>query len=73
VFQLLQLLSAGYAFRLDGERLRTLWALPLQTIVYRQLMYLVVVQSVANAVYGVRLRWHKLDRTGHRDDAPVAV
>jgi cellulose synthase/poly-beta-1,6-N-acetylglucosamine synthase-like glycosyltransferase/peptidoglycan/xylan/chitin deacetylase (PgdA/CDA1 family) len=73
VFQLLQLLSAVYAFRLDGERLRTLWALPLQTIVYRQLMYLVVVQSVANAVYGVRLRWHKLDRTGHRDDAPVAV
>ena len=72
-FQLLQLLSAVYAFRLDGERLRTLWALPLQTIVYRQLMYLVVVQSVANAVYGVRLRWHKLDRTGHRDDAPIAV
>jgi cellulose synthase/poly-beta-1,6-N-acetylglucosamine synthase-like glycosyltransferase/peptidoglycan/xylan/chitin deacetylase (PgdA/CDA1 family) len=73
VFQVLQLLSAVYAFRLDGERLRTLWALPLQTFVYRQLMYLVVVQSVATAAYGVRLRWHKLDRTGNRDDAPVAV
>jgi hypothetical protein len=39
--------------------------------VYRQLMYLVVVQSVASALYGIRLRWHKLDRTGRLDDAPV--
>ncbi|HEY2297179.1 MAG TPA: bifunctional polysaccharide deacetylase/glycosyltransferase family 2 protein [Jatrophihabitans sp.] len=66
-----QIVSAVYAFRLDGERLRVLWVLPLQQIVYRQLMYLVVVQSVASAIYGVRLRWHKLDRTGQLDDAPT--
>ena len=38
-FMALQLLAAAYAFRLDGEPLRPLWSLPLQQIVYRQLMY----------------------------------
>ena len=37
-------------------------ALPLQQFVYRQLMYLVVIQSVVTAVAGSRLRWHKLHR-----------
>jgi hypothetical protein len=59
-----QLLTAAYAFRLDKESLRPLWSLPLQQLVYRQLMYLVVVQSVFTAVYGVRLPWVKLRRTG---------
>ena len=73
VFVGVQLISAVYAFVLDGERLRVLWVLPLQQLVYRQLMYLVVVQSVASALYGIRLRWHKLDRTGQLEDAPVAT
>lgn len=63
-FQLLGVVSAAYALRLDGESLRPLWALPLQQVVYRQLMYLVVIQSVVAAVSGVRLPWHKLERTG---------
>jgi hypothetical protein len=33
-------------------------------------MYLVVIQSLASATYGLRLRWHKLDRTGVLDSAP---
>jgi cellulose synthase/poly-beta-1,6-N-acetylglucosamine synthase-like glycosyltransferase/peptidoglycan/xylan/chitin deacetylase (PgdA/CDA1 family) len=60
----LQLLLAAYAFRLDGERLRDLWAMPLQQFVYRQLMYLVVIESVISALLGTRLRWQHLDRTG---------
>jgi hypothetical protein len=52
------------AFRLDGERLWPLWTLPMQQLVYRQLMYLVVVQSMVTAVSGAVLRWHKLDRRG---------
>ncbi|WP_338702885.1 glycosyltransferase [Streptomyces sp. Q6] len=59
-----QTLCAGYALHLDGEKLRALWALPLQQIVYRQLLYLVLLQSCATAVTGARLRWHKLRRTG---------
>jgi poly-beta-1,6 N-acetyl-D-glucosamine synthase len=72
-FLAVQFVGAVYAFRLDGERLRTLWALPLQQIVYRQLMYLVVVESVATAAYGVRLRWHKLVRTGTLEAAPPVL
>ncbi|MEO3745019.1 bifunctional polysaccharide deacetylase/glycosyltransferase family 2 protein [Plantactinospora sp. B5E13] len=60
----LQTLTAGYALRLDGERLGPLWALPLQQLVHRQLMYLVVVQSVVTALLGGRLRWHRMVRTG---------
>ena len=60
----LQLALAVHAFRLENEPLRPLWALPLQQFVYRQLMYLVVIQSIRSAVAGTRLRWHKLPRTG---------
>lgn len=63
-FLVLQGLPGLIAFRLDGERLGPLLALPLQQLVYRQLMYLVVVQSVATALSGVRLPWHKLERRG---------
>lgn len=59
-----QTLAAAYALRLDGERLAALWVLPLQQFVYRQLMYLVVFQSLVTAVMGARLRWHVIRRTG---------
>jgi cellulose synthase/poly-beta-1,6-N-acetylglucosamine synthase-like glycosyltransferase len=61
---LLQGITAGYALRLDHERLGPIWTLPLQQLVYRQVMYLVVVQSVVTAVVGNRLRWQRMDRTG---------
>ena len=63
-FVLLQALAAGYALWLDGERLRPLWILPLQQVVYRQLMYLVVFQSAVMALTGGRLRWYRLARAG---------
>jgi hypothetical protein len=63
-FLALQLLAGAYALHLDHESLRPLWSLPLQQLFYRQLMYLVVIQSVAAAAAGVHLPWHKLERTG---------
>jgi len=48
----------------DRERYGPLWSLPLQQIVYRQLMYLVVIQSTVMALLGGRLRWHRMARTG---------
>ena len=60
----LQMATAAYALRLDGEPMRPIWALPLQQIVYRQMMYLVVVQSTVMALVGSRLRWHRMVRTG---------
>ncbi|MFC3894449.1 bifunctional polysaccharide deacetylase/glycosyltransferase family 2 protein [Lentzea rhizosphaerae] len=70
VFLLLQTASAGYALRLDGESLKPLWAYPLQQIVYRQLMYAVVIQSLITAVHGTQLRWMSVRRTGRLADAP---
>jgi glycosyltransferase involved in cell wall biosynthesis len=63
-FLALQAAMGAYAFRLDGERSGPLWTLPLQQFVYRQLMYLVVIQSVATALAGSRLRWQRMERYG---------
>jgi cellulose synthase/poly-beta-1,6-N-acetylglucosamine synthase-like glycosyltransferase len=60
----LQLITAIVAFRFDRESLRPLWRLPLQQFAYRQLMYLVMIQSATTAMTGGRLRWHKLHRAG---------
>ena len=57
----LQTLSTIYAFRLDKE---SLWRLPLQQFAYRQLMYLVLIQSTLAALGGIRLGWQKPRRTG---------
>ncbi|MDX3074954.1 bifunctional polysaccharide deacetylase/glycosyltransferase family 2 protein [Streptomyces sp. MI02-7b] len=63
-FLALQAAMGVYAFRLDGEPAGPLWSLPLQQFVYRQLMYLVVIQSVVTAVAGSRLRWQRMERYG---------
>jgi len=63
-FNVLQLVIAVIAFRLDGESLRPLWALPLQQFVYRQLMYLVITESTISALVGARASWKTTPRTG---------
>jgi cellulose synthase/poly-beta-1,6-N-acetylglucosamine synthase-like glycosyltransferase/peptidoglycan/xylan/chitin deacetylase (PgdA/CDA1 family) len=63
-FNLVQLLLGWYAFRLDRESPRPLWAMPLQQFVYRQLMYLVAIESVISALVGNRIRWQPMERTG---------
>jgi hypothetical protein len=60
----LQVFLGWYAFLLDRESPRVLWAMPLQQFVYRQLMYLVVVESVLSALRGARLRWRPIARSG---------
>jgi cellulose synthase/poly-beta-1,6-N-acetylglucosamine synthase-like glycosyltransferase len=72
-FALLQTLMGVYAFRLEGERLGPLWTLPLQQFVYRQMVYLVVIQSMRSALLGSRLRWHKPPRTGTVNLATAAA
>ena len=66
-FTVVQMITAAYALRLDGERLRALWTLPFQLFFYRQLLYLVVIQSVMTALLGSRLKWHRMHRTGTAD------
>ncbi|GIJ51270.1 hypothetical protein Val02_81560 [Virgisporangium aliadipatigenens] len=59
-----QLAVSVYAFRLDKEPTGPLWTLPLQQVVYRQLIYLVVLQSAVTALVGARLGWQTAPRTG---------
>ncbi|ONI87329.1 family 2 glycosyl transferase [Saccharothrix sp. ALI-22-I] len=63
-FLAVQTASAGYALRLDGESLKPLWAFPLQQLAYRQLTYLVVVQSLVTALHGTPLKWQTARRSG---------
>ena len=71
-FNLLQVVIAVIAFRLDGESLRPLWALPLQQFVYRQFMYLVIIESTISALVGARASWKTAPRTGHVELPPSA-
>ncbi|MFJ8016156.1 bifunctional polysaccharide deacetylase/glycosyltransferase family 2 protein [Streptomyces sp. NPDC096339] len=70
-FILIQAVLSWYAFRLDREKPLHLISLPIQQVVYRQLMYIVLLQSAITAVTGGRLRWQKLRRTGEVATAPV--
>ncbi|WP_433014866.1 bifunctional polysaccharide deacetylase/glycosyltransferase family 2 protein [Kribbella sp. CA-294648] len=72
-FLALQLGMGFYAFRLDGEKAGPLWSLPLQQFVYRQLMYLVVIQSVFTALAGSRLRWQRMERYGTLNVPPATA
>jgi hypothetical protein len=63
-FNTLQLGLGWYAFRLDRESPWPLCAMPLQQFVYRQLMYLVVIESILSAVNGTRMRWRPIRRSG---------
>jgi hypothetical protein len=47
-----------------------LWAVPLQQFVYRQLMYLVIIESFISALKGARSGWRHLPRTG---DAVIGI
>ncbi|MFG2480676.1 glycosyltransferase [Streptomyces fagopyri] len=60
----LQAVCAWWSFRLDKEKAWHLITLPAQQVVYRVLMYMVLLQSFITALTGGRLRWQKLRRTG---------
>ena len=61
-YNALALLLAAYAFRLDNESLRPLWALPVQQFAHRQLVCLVVARSALHALLGTPMQWHRSER-----------
>ncbi|MGC4044632.1 MAG: glycosyltransferase [Armatimonas sp.] len=67
-FFLLELSAALLALYLDGTDSRTTWRLirelPIQRIVYRYLLFAVLLRSLQAATLGVRANWGKLDRKG---------
>ncbi|MFD2397597.1 glycosyltransferase [Prauserella oleivorans] len=72
----IQAVGGFFAFKMDGERTSALWLLPAQQLVYRQLMYLALVQSMTAALSGIPVRWQRMRRTGffrQRAARPVAM
>jgi cellulose synthase/poly-beta-1,6-N-acetylglucosamine synthase-like glycosyltransferase len=63
-FTALQMVTTAYALRLDGERVSAVWTVPLQQVIYRPLLYLVVVQGTVAALLGGRQRWRPMARAG---------
>jgi cellulose synthase/poly-beta-1,6-N-acetylglucosamine synthase-like glycosyltransferase/peptidoglycan/xylan/chitin deacetylase (PgdA/CDA1 family) len=64
-FVLVDLLAGIIGFLMEkGEDWKLLLWLPLQRFGYRQLMYYVVLRSIATALRGPFVGWGKLDRTG---------
>lgn len=56
-------MAAAFAFMMEKrERWRLLWWLLLQRFCYRQVMYYVMVKSVATAARGALVGWGKLER-----------
>jgi len=63
LFLAIDWVSAGFAFLLEKkERWRLLWWLFLQRFCYRQVMYYVMIKSVAVATRGTSVGWGKLER-----------
>jgi hypothetical protein len=63
-FFVLDLGAAFIGLRLDRESPRALRNLLWQRFAYRQLLYLVLMRAVTKAVFGTRMGWGKLERTG---------
>ena len=63
LFLTIDWVAAGFAFLLEKkEHWRLLWWLFLQRFCYRQVMYYVMIKSVAVAARGSTVGWGKLDR-----------
>lgn len=54
----------GMALLLDKEKLRQLWLIIPQRVIYRQLMYYVIVKSVLNVLKGNLVGWGTIRREG---------
>jgi hypothetical protein len=68
---LIDWVSASFAFLLERrERWSLLWWLFLQRFCYRQVMYYVMIKSVAMAIRGPVVGWGKLERKATAEAAP---
>ncbi len=64
-FTAIDVVCGGIAYRLDGSRARyPAHLLVAQRLVYRQIMYWVVIRAIASAIGGWVVGWGKLERSG---------
>ncbi|MBB4860918.1 cellulose synthase/poly-beta-1,6-N-acetylglucosamine synthase-like glycosyltransferase/peptidoglycan/xylan/chitin deacetylase (PgdA/CDA1 family)/spore germination protein YaaH [Novosphingobium chloroacetimidivorans] len=72
-FVTVDVICGWIAYRLDGNRVRYPFHLLIaQRLVYRQIMYWVVLRAIASAVGGLVVGWGKLERTGRTTLEPKA-
>lgn len=64
VYTAADLLMSGVALKLDGEKLWQLWLIAPQRILYRPLIYYVIVKSAVNVLKGNLVGWGSLKREG---------
>lgn len=65
IFTLVDMAGAAVAFSFEKEKLgKLLWMIP-QRFVYRQLMYYILIKSIAKALKGELQSWGSLHRTGN--------
>lgn len=71
LFLAIDWVTAGFAFLLERrERWSLLWWLFLQRFCYRQVMYYVMIKSVAMAIRGPVVSWGKLERKATAEAGP---
>jgi cellulose synthase/poly-beta-1,6-N-acetylglucosamine synthase-like glycosyltransferase/peptidoglycan/xylan/chitin deacetylase (PgdA/CDA1 family) len=64
LYLVLDVLVAAIALVLDGEKLRHLWLIIPQRLIYRQLMYYVIAKAALNVLKGNLVGWGNLKREG---------
>ena len=74
VFTAIDVLCGWIAYRLDGHRVRyPAHLLVAQRLVYRQIMYWVVLRAIASAIGGWVVGWGKLERSGRVEAVNAAT
>ena len=65
IFSIVDIAGAALAFAFEKEDYRKLWWMIPQRLVYRQLMYFILIRSFNNALKGELQAWGALKRTGN--------
>jgi peptidoglycan-N-acetylglucosamine deacetylase len=65
ILLLIDLIFCSIAFYFEGESFKKLWHVIPQRIIYKPLMYIVIIKSVIRVLKGETQQWGSLKRTGH--------
>jgi hypothetical protein len=72
IFTLIDVAGAALAFTFEKENhLKLIWMLP-QRLIYRQMMYYILIKSINKAIKGELQGWGALKRTGRVKDVAVS-
>ncbi len=73
IFTLIDVAGAALAFAYEKENhLKLIWMLP-QRLIYRQMMYYILIKSINKAIKGELQGWGALNRTGSVKDVAVQL